>query len=147
MRGLLIGEEGFDKFYSIKGLEVGHLFAQTNVFHRDFHLMRNTDDHTTFGGAVQFCDGQSGHFGRFDKLFGLFKSILSSAAVKYKQHLVRGVHIYLLHHLLYFGEFIHQTYLIVQTTSGVNDDDISVLCGGVSQGVVGHRQGLLPFSV
>ena len=77
MRGLLIGEEGFDKFYSIKGLEVGHFFAQTNVFHRDFHLMRNTDDHTTFGGAVQFCDGQSGHFGRFDKLFGLFKSILS----------------------------------------------------------------------
>lgn len=37
--GLIVGKEGVDKFRCVERLQIGHLFAETDVFYGDFHLV------------------------------------------------------------------------------------------------------------
>ena len=54
---LLLFEKRVYKFGSIEELQIGHLFSHTDVFDRDFELVRNANDHPSFGSAVQFGNG------------------------------------------------------------------------------------------
>ncbi len=54
---LLLFEKRVYKFGSVEKLQVSHLFSHTDVFDRNFELVRYANDHTAFGSAVQFGDG------------------------------------------------------------------------------------------
>ena len=51
-------DEGFDELLAVEALEVRHLFSQAYIPNGNLKLVRYSDDHTAFGCAVQFGDGQ-----------------------------------------------------------------------------------------
>src|SRR5690606_22828093 len=73
----------FDKLLFIEQLEVYYLFTHTDVFHRDFKLSRDADNHTSFRCTVKFGKRQRVHIGSLGKLLALFNGILSSRGVKH----------------------------------------------------------------
>ena len=50
-------KERFHEFSAVEGLEIGHLFAQSDVLHRYIQLMRNTDDYAALSRTIKFCYG------------------------------------------------------------------------------------------
>ena len=52
-----------------------------------------------------------------------------------------------LHDLADFGELVHETHLVVETTGGVDDDDVGILGQRALEGVVGHRGGVGPHAL
>ena len=125
-----------DNFYRIENTADGLQFAtarlqifdfltDTDIFHRDLELVGYTDNHTSFGGSIEFCNSQSVHFRRQCKLLGLFVSILSGGAIQYQQHFIRSLRQDLFHYIFDLCQLIHQVYFIMQPSGGVDNHDIS----------------------
>ena len=62
----------------IEGLQVSHLFAETDVTHGDLELVGYTEHHSTLGCSVQFGDSQRADLRSSSELPRLLKSILTS---------------------------------------------------------------------
>lgn len=108
-------------------LQVFHSFTQSDVLDGNLELVRDADDDASLGRSVQFGHGHGGHLRCQGKLLGLFEGILSGRSVQYEQHLVGSVGYHFLHHVLYLGQLVHQSHLVVQTSGRVYDDDISLV--------------------
>lgn len=63
-------------------LKVFNSFTETNILHRYLELVADSDDDTSLGRTVKFCDCKLVYLSCGDKLLGLFESILACRAVK-----------------------------------------------------------------
>ena len=53
----------YTKLLRIEDLQILHLFANSDVFHRNFKLIANTNYNTTFCCSVELRQGQSSYLG------------------------------------------------------------------------------------
>ena len=120
-------------------MEVFHALAEADVLHGNAELVADANDYATLGSAVEFGDSECVDFGGGDKLLSLFKGVLSGRAVKHEQHLVRSIGQHLFHGVFDFGELVHKAHIVVQTSGGVDNHHVGILCLGACHGVVGHR--------
>ena len=74
---LCLENERFDELFPIEALQVGHLFAQTDVFDRNLELVGYTEHHSTLGCSVKFGDSQRTDLRSSRELPRLLKSILT----------------------------------------------------------------------
>ena len=64
---------------------------------------------------------------------------MSGAAIEYEHHFVGSFGKNFLHHLLYLLQFIHQTYLVVESSCSVYEHNIRSICLCAAQCVESHR--------
>lgn len=81
-------EERFHKFFWSENLKIVNAFTDSNIFHRNFELIADSDHHTAFGSAVELGYGESVNLCGCHKLACLLKSILSGGAVKHEKDLL-----------------------------------------------------------
>ena len=132
-------EKAVDELVGVEHLEVGHFFAKADVADWNLELVADTYDDTAFRSAVEFGECQSIDIGGGGELLGLFDSILTSAGIEHQKYFVRCIGHEFLHHFLDFAKFVHETYLVVETASGIDKYDIGFARNGGLEGVVGHR--------
>lgn len=123
----LVREEAVDEFVGVEHLEVGHFFAQSDVADRYLELVADADDYAAFCGAVQFGEGKSVDISSGGELAGLLDGVLPGAGVEYKEDFMRCVGHEFLHHFLDFAQFIHEAYLVVESSGGVDKYHIDAL--------------------
>ena len=61
--------------FGVEELQVVDLFTDADVFDGDPHLLANCDGDSSFGGAVEFSEDDSGAVGRFTEVFGLVQQL------------------------------------------------------------------------
>ena len=72
-----LAEKRVDKLDLIKDLEILDSLPYTNILYRDTELVRYTNNHTSFGRAVELCNGKGSNLSGLGKLSCLLKGILS----------------------------------------------------------------------
>ena len=80
IQGLL--KNGLNKGLAVEKLEVFHRFPHADVFHGHLELVADANDHTSFGGTIEFGNSQGIDFRGGSELFGRFKGILPGGAIQ-----------------------------------------------------------------
>src|SRR5690606_12707138 len=132
-------EQGVDKLLFIEQLKVVHFFTHANILHRYLELVGYTDNHASFGGAIEFGKGQCVDVGGLGKLLALLNGILAGRSVEYEQDLMGCTRYDFPHHLLDLRQLVHKGDLVVQPACGVDDGYIVAIGYGRFDGIKRYR--------
>ena len=132
----LVGKERIDKFEAVEDLQLLNFFAYADIFHRNLELVGDTDDHTAFGGSIQFGDCQCVDFCGGGKLTGLLNGVLTGGSIQYQQHFVGCVRHKFADNILVFMVHLKPLKLddsvdvdfLARQTPGFSGADIANVC-------------------
>lgn len=142
LRGLIVIKQGIDESPFIENLQFIDGFAHADIADWNFELIGDTDSDAPFSGAIQFGEGECGHFGSLGEMFGLFDGVLPGGSIEYKKNLMGSAVHSFGNGVFYFAEFLHQVYFGVQSPGGINDGHIAVVGDGVLNGFEGNGGGV-----
>ena len=83
-----LGEDSFNKKFSIKRCKVIDTLTEAYKFDRDSQFALNCDDDSTSCAAVEFRQDDAGESYRFAKDFGLSKAVLAGGSVKHQENFI-----------------------------------------------------------
>jgi len=127
-------EQCFDKQFGFEFFEVFGFFAETDEFNRDGGLVADGDDDAAFGGAVEFGQDDAGDVNGFGEHFRLVDGVLAGGGVEDEEDFVGGVFDFSHDDVSDFGEFAHEVVLGVESSGGVDEEDVG---GAGDSGVAG----------
>ena len=70
-------QERLDELHAVEALQICHLLAKTDIFHRYLELVADTDDYTAFGRTIEFGNSERSDLRSRCKLACLLKCVLS----------------------------------------------------------------------
>ena len=131
----------------IEGLQIVQPLADADEFHGDLQVVFDREHHAAAGGAVQLGEHDAGKLGNAGEFARLVHGVLPGDRVQHQKHLAVRVRQLFIHHAEDLGELFHQMLFVVQTSGGIEDDDIAVAGDACLNGIVHHGGGVRPLFV
>src|SRR5262245_221727 len=139
MRRLL--EQRVDEVRRLERDEVGCRLAEADQLHRDAELRLDGENDPALGRAVELGEHDTRDVDHLGELLRLGEPVLARGGIEDEQHLLERAGC-AVDDALELLELVHQVDLGVQTSGGVDEDEVGVAALGRAHRVEDHRPGI-----